>query len=82
MKLLPTESHETYKFSKIPSNGEYMGTITNNPKSQPASLFMQFYLLFMRNFKSTIRNTVSLIEKQLICKFFADDKKNLNFNRK
>lgn len=30
-----------------------------NPKAQPASIIMQFFILFMRNFTSTIRNTVS-----------------------
>lgn len=31
-----------------------------NPKAQPASIIMQFFILFMRNFRSTIRNTVTI----------------------
>lgn len=61
-KLVSTETgNEVYKFTQIIGNGDgdYISPITNHPKSKSASLFMQFLLLFMRNFKSTIRNTVS-----------------------
>ncbi|XP_037042719.1 ATP-binding cassette sub-family G member 1 [Bradysia coprophila] len=62
--LMTTESrNKVYKFTQTSANVDYMDTITNHPKSQSASLFMQFYLLFMRNVKSTIRNTFLILAR-------------------
>lgn len=72
-----------YKFNAIENNNEEIagkkykikrgskGTdkFQIKQQSERASVFMQFLILFDRNFKASIRNAVSIVQHVKICKY-------------
>ena len=58
--MIPMKNAKIFKFTPSYVGSDYTASYKDNPNAQPASLIMQFFLLYMRHFTCSRRNTVSL----------------------